>query len=59
MKRIKTLLISQKYLKEIVTQGMKKASIIPLKLHFEKAKENKQVLLLFLRMILTTPTCFA
>ena len=59
MKRIKTLLISQKYLKEIVTQGMNKASIIPLKLHSEKAKENKQVLLLFLRMILTTQTCFA
>ena len=38
---LKTLLISQKFSKEIVTHGIKKA-IIPLKV--PKGKENKQVL---------------
>ena len=45
LEKLKTLLISQKYLKEIVTQGMKKASIVLSEvLRFEKAKENKQVI---------------
>lgn len=42
------MLIFQKYPKDIVTQGIKKESIIPLEvLRPEKVKENKQVLLLF------------
>ena len=48
LEKLNTLLIFQKYPKDIVTQGIKKESIIPLEvLRPEKVKENKQVLLLF------------
>ena len=45
LQELKTSLVPRKYLKEIVTQGIKKASIIHREaLHFEKAKKNNQVL---------------
>ena len=45
--------MSQKYPKEIVTQGIKKASVIPLDvLHSKKAKENKEVLFPNLRPLI-------